>query len=78
MHTACQAAFVHGRVRQVAAAQLGLARATLIAGLRPEQAAAGAMTALTGAAQAVALADLLDDGAVARLTAGWVAAFGEL
>lgn len=78
MHQACQAAFVAGRVREVAAAQLAGARAALVAGVPVPLAATGVMTALTGAVQAVALADLLDDDTFGALVAPWEQAFGEL
>lgn len=76
MHGACQAAFLHGRVREVASAQFGVVRAVLIAGLPPEVSRAGVLTAATGAVQAVALADVLHPGAYLRLTAAWTETFG--
>lgn len=76
MHGACQAAFLHGRVREVASAQFGVVRAVRIAGLPPEVSGAGVLTAATGAVQAVALADVLHPGAYLRLTAAWTETFG--
>lgn len=76
MHVSCQAAFLHGRVREVASAQLAVARALRLAQVPPELAAGGVLTAATGTVQAVALADVLPMDALALLTRSWATVFG--
>lgn len=76
MHVACQAAFVHGRVREIASAQLAVARAVRLAQIPPALATDGVLTAATGAVQAVALADVLPMDALELLTKPWATVFG--
>lgn len=76
MHLACQTAFLHGRVREVASAQLAVARAVRLAQVPAALAAGGVLTAATGTVQAVALADVLPLDALALLTRGWATIFG--
>lgn len=78
MHAASWAASMSGRLRTVAAAQLALLRAMMIAGLPKLLGASGVMMAGTAAMQAVVLADLLDSETYETLTTAWVTALGPL
>jgi hypothetical protein len=78
MHAASWAAVISARLRPVAAAQLALLRALLLAGLPAMVGASGVMMAATAAMQAVVLADVLDDATYDALTGVWVNAFGPL
>jgi len=77
MHLACSAAFIAGRVREVAAAQLAASRAVQLARLSAPLAARGVMTAVGSTVQAVAVRDLIEDEVYERLTATWRRVFGE-
>ncbi len=76
MHVAAQTAFLHDRIRQVASAQLALARAARLAQVPAELASDGVLTAATGAVQAVALSDVLPLDVLELLTEGWTTVFG--
>ena len=78
MHAASWAAVISDRLRPVAAAQLALLRALLLAGLPTVVGASGVMMAATASMQAVVLADVLDDATYDALTGAWVNAFGTL
>ncbi len=78
MHAASWAAVISDRLRPVAASQLALLRALLLAGLPAAVGASGVMMAATAAMQAVVLADVLDESTYDSLTGAWVNAFGPL
>ncbi|MEP7054172.1 MAG: hypothetical protein ABI912_02875 [Actinomycetota bacterium] len=78
MHAASWAAVLSGRLRPVAAAQLALLRAILLAGLPSITGGSGVMMAATAAMQAVVLADVLDTATYDALTGAWSGAFGPL
>lgn len=60
MHDACWAAYLSGRTRAVAAAQLQAVQAFLDGGLGPRDGAHGVWNAVAGCVQSLATADLLD------------------
>lgn len=69
MHEACWAAHVTGRIRELAAAQLRAVQAFLDAGFDGRDGAHGVWNAVAGCVQALAMADLLDDGSMSTLLA---------
>lgn len=71
MHNATWAAYVSGRLRTAARAQLAASRALVIAGVSPLAAACGVMRVVTAAVQALVVADLLDGPTYDELTAPW-------
>jgi hypothetical protein len=71
MHEACWAAYLSGRTRAVAAAQLQAVQAFLDGGLEPRDGAYGVWNALAGCVQSLATADLLDDDSYRVLQAPW-------
>lgn len=60
MHDACWAAYLSGRTRAVAGAQLQAVQAFLDGGLGPRDGAHGVWNAVAGCVQSLATADLLD------------------
>jgi hypothetical protein len=78
MHNATWAAYMAGRLRPAARAQIAATRALLLAGLTPMAAATGVMRVVTGVVQAVVVADLLDTRTYDELVAPWQAACGPL
>ncbi|MCU1677194.1 MAG: hypothetical protein JWM93_1952 [Frankiales bacterium] len=76
MHAATWAAHLSGRIRTGARAQLAGARAVLVAGVPPINAASGVMRAVTAAVQALLVADLLDEDNFMQLVAPWERAIG--
>jgi hypothetical protein len=78
MHNATWAAYMSGRLRPAARAQIAATRALLLAGLTPMAAATGVMRVVTGVVQAVVVADLLDSRSYDELVAPWQAACGPL
>ena len=72
MHEASWAAHVSGRTRALAAAQLHAVQAFLDGGFDLHDGAAGVWNAVAGCVQGIAMADLLDDGALAVLRAPWL------
>lgn len=77
MHGASWAAHVSGRTRSLAAAQLAGVQAFVDAGFPPADGARGVWNAVAGCVQALAVADLLDDGSLEVLSAPWVAVTGQ-
>jgi hypothetical protein len=80
MRRACQAAFVTGQVRQVAAAQFAAVRAQVVAG-RPEELPGTAIgdavaQAVAGTVQAVAMRETLDPVVYRFLVFAWEATLG--
>jgi hypothetical protein len=82
MRRACQSAFVTGKVRHVAAAQLAAVRAQLLPGVPaglPGTAAGDAVAhAVAGTVQAVAMRDTLDPVVYRFLAFAWEATLGTL
>jgi len=76
MHEASWAAHVSGRTRVLAAAQLHAVQAFLDGGFGLSDGASGAWNALAGCVQGTAMADLLDEGALAVLRAPWLRVTG--
>jgi hypothetical protein len=76
MHDACWAAHVSGRTRTLAAAQLHAVRAFCDGGFDGRDGAHGVWNAVAGCVQAVAMADLLDEGSLAVLRAPWLRVTG--
>ena len=72
MHGASWAAHVSGRTRILAAAQLHAVRAFLDGGFDARDGAHGVWNAVAGIVQGIAMADLLDESALAVLRAPWV------
>lgn len=71
MHEACRLAWEHGRLREVARAQLASVRALALTGAAPVPSAVA--MAVTSAVQALCTADLLPPGTRQALLAGWEA-----
>jgi hypothetical protein len=71
MHTATWAAYLSGRLRPAARAQLAATRAVALAGLTPLGASCGVMRVVTAATQALVVADLLDAATYTELVAPW-------
>jgi hypothetical protein len=78
MHSATWAAYMSGRLRPAARAQIAATRALLLAGLTPMAAATGVMRVVTGVVQAVVVTDLLDTRTYDELVSPWQAACGPL
>ncbi len=78
MHNATWAAYMSGRLRPAARAQLAATRALLLAGMTPLAAATGVMRVVTGVVQAVVVTDLLDSRTYDELISPWQAACGPL
>jgi hypothetical protein len=78
MHNATWAAYMSGRLRPAARAQVAATRALLLAGMTPMAAATGVMRIVTAVIQAVVVADLLDTRSYDELVSPWVAACGPL
>ena len=78
MHNATWAAYMSGRLRPAARAQIAATRALLLAGLTPMAAATGVMRVVTGVVQAVVVTDLLDSRTYDELVSPWQAACGPL
>ncbi|MDX6204571.1 MAG: hypothetical protein QOF39_628 [Frankiales bacterium] len=78
MHNATWAAYMSGRLRPAARAQMAATRALLLAGLTPMAAATGVMRVVTGVVQAVVVTDLLDTRSYDELVSPWQAACGPL
>jgi len=76
MHEASWAAHVSGRTRALATAQLHAVQAFLDGGFTVSDGAAGTWNAVAGCVQGTAMADLLDDGALAVLRAPWARVTG--
>jgi hypothetical protein len=71
MHEAAWAAHVAGRTRTLATAQLVAVQAFLDGGFTGRDGAHGLWNAVAGCVQGLAMADLLDDRAVALLRTPW-------
>jgi hypothetical protein len=71
MHEASWAAYVSGRTRALATAQLHAVQAFLDGGFDVHDGAAGVWNAVAGCVQGLAMADLLDEGSLAVLRAPW-------
>jgi hypothetical protein len=71
MHDASWAGHVSGRTRTLAIGQLHAVQAFLDGGFDLHDGAAGVWNALAGCVQGTAVADLLDDNALAVLQAPW-------
>jgi hypothetical protein len=67
MHSATWAVQLSGRVREAAAAHLRAVRVLVDAGVSPSDAARGVWNLVSGAVQATAAADLVDDATAERL-----------
>jgi hypothetical protein len=78
MHAATWAAYLSGRIRTSARAQLAASRAVLVAGVSPLASASGVMRAVTAAVQALLVADMLDEDNYMSLVAPWERAIGQL
>jgi len=78
VHSASWAVFVAGRVRAAAAAQLMLVQAVDSAGIRVADRASGCWNLLSGAAQALAVRDVLDGPTLYRLLDPVVTAVGPI
>jgi hypothetical protein len=78
MHNATWAAYMSGRLRPAARAQIAATRALLLAGLTPMAAATGVMRVVTAVVQAVVVTDLLDSRTYDELVSPWQAACGPL
>lgn len=76
MHAATWAAYLSGRIRTGARAQLAASRAVLVAGVPPLSSASGVMRAVTAAVQALLVADMLDEDNFMALVAPWERAIG--
>lgn len=76
MHAATWAAYLSGRIRTGARAQLAASRAVLVAGVPPVSSASGVMRAVTAVVQAVLVADLLDEDNYNALVWPWEHAIG--
>jgi hypothetical protein len=71
MHEASWAAHVSGRTRSLATVQLHAVQAFLDGGFDTADGASGSWNAVAGCVQGMAMADLLDEGALAVLLAPW-------
>lgn len=71
MHQACRAAWEHGRLQEVARAQLAATRALALTRTGPDPGAAA--MAVTAAVQAACTADLLDPETTSTLVSSWEA-----
>ena len=78
MHNATWAAYMSGRLRPAARAQIAATRALLLADMTPMAAATGVMRVVTAVVQAVVVTDLLDSRTYDELVTPWVAACGPL
>src|SRR4051794_4035722 len=78
MHNATWAAYMSGRLRPAARAQVAATRALLLAGMTPMAAATGVMRVVTAVIQAVVVTDLLDTRTYDELVSPWIAAMGPL
>ena len=78
MHNATWAAYLAGRLRPVARAQLSATRSLALAGITPLGASCGVMRVVTAAVQALAVADLLDGATYTELVAPWESVYGLL
>jgi hypothetical protein len=76
MHEASWAAHVSGRTRSLAAAQLHAVQAFVDGGFGISDGASGTWNALAGCVQGTAMADLLEEGALAVLRAPWLRVTG--
>jgi len=76
MHEASWAGHVSGRTRSLALGQLHAVHAFLDGGFDLHDGAAGVWNALAGCVQGTAVADLLDDSALAVLQAPWLRVTG--
>jgi hypothetical protein len=76
MHEASWAAYLSGRTRALAAAQMYAVRAFVDGGFQARDGAHGIWNAVAGCVQATATADLLDDRSLAVLQAPWRRATG--
>lgn len=78
MHNASWAAYLSGRLRPATRAHLAAARALLLTGLEPMQAATGVMRVVSAAVAALVVADVLDTETYDALLAPWNEALGAL